>query len=92
MIVRISSEGQYRVEDTHKVRLGQLDEAVRVAADHADEARFMDSFAALLDYVRSNGERLADDDLEGSDIILPPPDMSLAEAQVEFTGEGLIPD
>jgi hypothetical protein len=92
MIVRISSEGQYRVEDAHKARLSELDEAVRVAADHADEARFTASFAALLDYVRSNGERLADDDLEGSDIILPPSDMSLAEAQVEFTGEGLIPD
>jgi hypothetical protein len=92
MIVRISSEGQYRVEDAHKARLGELDEAVRVAADHADEARFTDSFAALLGYVRSNGERLADDDLEGSDIILPPADMSLAEAQVEFTGDGLIPD
>ena len=33
-----------------------------------------------------------EDDLEGSDVILPPPDLSFAEAASEFTGEGLIPD
>jgi len=32
-----------------------------------------------------------DDRLEGSDVILPPPDTSLEEARAEFTGEGLIP-
>jgi hypothetical protein len=42
--------------------------------------------------VRANGERVADDELAGSDLILPPPDLSLAEAGSEFTGEGLIPD
>ncbi|MGP0047309.1 MAG: PspA-associated protein PspAA, partial [Solirubrobacteraceae bacterium] len=31
------------------------------------------------------------DQLFGSDIILPPPDVSLAEARSEFLGEGLIP-
>ena len=35
----------------------------------------------MLDFVRSTGERLADDDLEGSDMILPPSDISLAEAR-----------
>ena len=35
---------------------------------------------------------LAEDELEGSDLILPPSDISLAEAQSEFTGVGLIPD
>jgi len=35
---------------------------------------------------------LGEDELEGSDIMLPPPDISLEEARAEFTGEGLIPD
>ncbi len=42
--------------------------------------------------MRSNGERVGDDELAGSDLILPPPDLSLDEAEHEFNGEGLIPD
>jgi hypothetical protein len=41
--------------------------------------------------VRTNGRRLEEDELEGSDLILPPPDVSLEEAKTEFSGEGLIP-
>ncbi len=33
-----------------------------------------------------------DEELEESDVILPPPDISFVEAAAEFTGEGLIPD
>jgi hypothetical protein len=32
-----------------------------------------------------------EDRLEPSDVILPPPDVSLEEAKAEFSGEGLIP-
>jgi hypothetical protein len=42
--------------------------------------------------VRDSGEPLADDELEESDVIIPPPDLSFEEARAEFTGEGLIPD
>ncbi len=34
---------------------------------------------------------MGDDELVGSDIILPPPDVSVEEAKTEFQGEGLIP-
>ena len=51
----------------------------------------LEVFDRLLDYVRSHGTPVPDDQLTGSDIILPPPDVSLAEAQSEFQGEGLIP-
>jgi hypothetical protein len=92
MIVRIFSEGQYRLDDSDKGRIDELDEACHKAVDADDEEAFASTFAALLDYVRSNGELLADDELEGSDLMLPPPDISLDEARAEFTGEGLIPD
>ena len=39
-----------------------------------------------------DGRALDGDELVESDVILPPPDISFAEAQSEFTGEGLIPD
>jgi hypothetical protein len=92
MIVRISGEDQYRLPDDRTARLNELDNAVVTACEGGDENGFAERFAALLDYVRANGQRVADDDLAGSDLILPPPDLSFAEAGREFTGEGLIPD
>ncbi len=92
MIVRISGEDQYRLVEQDVARLNELDNAVVAACEGGDERGFADSFATLLDYVRSNGTRVGDDDLAGSDLILPPPDLSFAEAGTAFTGDGLIPD
>jgi hypothetical protein len=91
MIVRISGEDQYRL-DGENGRLNELDNAVVAAVDAGEEARFHGAYDELLAFVRDHGTALAEDDLAGSDLILPPPDISLAEARVEFTGEGLIPD
>lgn len=92
MIVRIFSEDQYRLDDEHHGRLDELDDAVVAAVDGADQVAFERDFQALLDFVRQNGTVLEDDDLEASDFILPPADLSFEEAGEEFTGEGLIPD
>jgi hypothetical protein len=91
MIVRIATEGQYRLADAAAERLGELDNSVVAAVDSGDEEGFRRLFAEMLALVRSEGEQLADDDLSGSDVILPPPDLSLEEARSEFTGDGLIP-
>lgn len=91
MIVRISGEDQYRLP-TQDGKLNELDNAVVAAVESGDEAGFKQTYSELLDYVRSQGQRLPDDDLEGSDLILPPADLTFAEAGSEFTGEGLIPD
>jgi hypothetical protein len=92
VIVRISTEGQYRLSDDDASRLNELDNDVVAAVDAGDEAAYEERFAAMLDYVRQEGSVLGDDELEESDVILPPPDTSLDEAGHEFTGEGLIPD
>jgi hypothetical protein len=92
MIVRISGEDQYRLGDGDVARLNELDNAVVAACEGGSEQGYVDSFAELLDYVRTKGTRVGDDELEGSDLILPPSDLSFAEAAKEFTGEGLIPD
>jgi hypothetical protein len=91
VIVRISSEGQYELGDDDISGLNELDNRAVDACRAADEASFREVFDQLLDYVRSKGTPVADDELVGSDIILPPPDVSLEEAQSEFQGEGLIP-
>jgi hypothetical protein len=91
MIVRISGEDQYRLADGDG-RIEQLEDAAVKAVEGQNPAQFASSYKALLDYVRSNGQPVADDDLEISDLILPPADLTLAEAQQEFTGEGLLPN
>ena len=92
MIVRISGEGQFELADSESGRLNELEAAVIAAVEACDEAAYGAAFDALLDYVRSTGSAVAEDTLEGSDVILPPSDISLSEAASEFTGEGLIPD
>jgi PspA-Associated protein len=91
MIVRISTEGQYELGEDAVAELNELDNAAVVACETADDGQFHEAFGRMLDFIRSSGRRLGDDDLEGSDLILPPPDVTLAEARAEFTGEGLLP-
>jgi hypothetical protein len=91
MIVRISNEGQYEVPEEDITALNELDNAAVSACEASDEESFRNAFNLLLDYVRSKGKPVDDDALFGSDIILPPPDVSLEEAKTEFQGEGLIP-
>jgi hypothetical protein len=92
MIVRISGEDQYRLDDGLHDKLDQLAGAAHAAVDADDEDAFSGSLAELLDFVRANGARIGDEEIETSDVILPPSDTTLAEARSEFTGEGLIPD
>ena len=92
MIVRIATEDQYRLPDEDAQRLNELDNEVVAAVDADDEDRFHALFEEMLALVRSDGRKLGDDELEESDVILPPPDTSFVEAAQEFTGDGLIPD
>jgi hypothetical protein len=92
VIVRISNEGQYRLDDGHHQRLNELDDAVVAAVDRGDEDAFRASFEELLHMVRTEGQPLDADDLEPSEFILPPADLTFVEAGEEFSGDGLIPD
>jgi len=92
MIVRIMGEGQYRIDDSDRDNLNELDNAAVAAAEGGDETAFLKSFQALVEHVRELGTPLADDELVESDVLLPPADTTFEEAQHEFTGEGLIPD
>ncbi len=91
MIVRIATEGQYELSDDDTAELNDLDNKAVVACDGADDASFHAAFTQLLDYVRSKGTPVPEDMLAPSDVIIPPPDVSLEEARAEFSGEGLIP-
>ncbi len=92
MIVRIATDDQYRLPDEDAARLNELDNQAVAAVEAGDEARFHELFEQMLELVRRDGHRLESDDLEESDVILPPPDLTFVEAAGQFTGEGLIPD
>jgi hypothetical protein len=92
VIVRILNEGQYSLADDAHTQLNDLDDAVVEAVEGGDEDRFHAAFEELLAFVRTSGSPVPDDDLEPSDFILPPADLSFVEAGEEFSGEGLIPD
>ncbi len=92
MIVRISGEDQYRLDDGDGEQLQQLEDRVADIVDGGNEDGFRDALSTMLDFVRSHGERVGDDELVGSDVILPPADSGFAEIGRDFTGEGLIPE
>jgi hypothetical protein len=92
VIVRIATEDQYRLPDEDAARLNDLDNQAVAAVESGDEDRFHEVFESMLQLVRRDGQLLGDDELEESDVILPPPDLTFVEAGAEFTGEGLIPD
>ncbi|HLM10273.1 MAG TPA: hypothetical protein VK307_11210 [Thermoleophilaceae bacterium] len=92
MIVRVSGEGQYRLPDSDAERLNELDNRAVAAVEQGDETGFKELWNQMLELVASDGNELPIEELVESDVILPPRDITFAEAQGEFTGEGLIPD
>ena len=92
MIVRLMHEGQYRVEERDLEGLNELDDQAIQAVESGDEEQLRRLLGLMGDTVRERGERLADEELSVSDLVIPPPDLSLEEARELFSGEGLIPD
>jgi hypothetical protein len=91
VIVRIATEGQYEVDDGLAEKLNELDNAAVEAIVAGNEDTFRDVFGQMIELVRANGTAVDDDDIETSDVIIPPSDLSFEEAAEEFSGDGLIP-
>jgi hypothetical protein len=91
VIVRISTEGQYELPEGIHDELNELDNRVVSAVESRDEPDFRHAFDVLLEFVRTRGTVLGDADLRESELIIPPPDLSLHQAEA-FTGDGLLPD
>ena len=92
MIVRVMGEGQFEVDDEVAKGLNDLDEQAEHALQSGERERFTELLERMAEAVRTNGTRLADEDLSPSEAIVPPPDLTLEEAEELFEGEGLIPD
>ena len=93
MIVRLMHEGQYEVPDTLQAELKAADDRALTALANGDVEALNASIEEMWTLVRANGDLLAANELTpGSDVIVPPADLTLEEAQELLTGEGLIPD
>ena len=92
MIARLMGDGQYEIDEALCTRLNELDDKAVAALEANDEEQldgFLDQMAEL---VRSEGTRLADDDLSASEIVIPPSDLTLEETRQLFSDDGLVPD
>jgi hypothetical protein len=92
MIVRLMGEGQYRIDEELQSRLNELDIKAVERIDQEDEPALDQILDEMAQLVRDEGERLPDDDLSPSDLIIPPSDLTLEETRALFSDEGLIPD
>jgi hypothetical protein len=92
VIVRISGEGQFRLPEEDRARLNELDNRAVNAVEQGDETGFRELWSQMLEIVAQDGNRLDDDELVESDVIMPPRNVTFEEARVEFSGVGLIPD
>ena len=92
MIVRLMGEGQYRIDRALAERLNEIDDAALQALEAGDEQGLQARLVELHDLVRDEGELLDDANLEASNLIVPPSDLSLDEARALFHEDGLIPD
>jgi hypothetical protein len=92
VIVRLMGEGQFRAGDDLLARLNELDDQAQAAADAGDEQALDGHLDEMWRLVQGEGERLPDDDLHPSDVVIPPSDLTLEETQQLFSEQGLIPD
>jgi PspA-Associated protein len=92
MIVRLMNEGQYRIDDALHRELDELDERAMAALEANDEPELDARLEDMWRLVQERGDRLPDDDLSPSDLIIPPADLTLEETGELFSEQGLIPD
>ena len=92
MIVRILGEGQFEVDDALVEELNRLDDRLVEAIEVGDEGGFSSALDELLTAVRTQGSKVPDDHLGGSELVLPGAGASLEEVRSLLDEEGLIPD
>lgn len=89
MIIRIMGEGQYLVDSGLFDALNRIDNRIVEEVEKGDQEAFERSLAELIGSIQREGKRVDDTMLVESDVIVPPADMTLAEARDVFTGAGI---
>jgi hypothetical protein len=84
MIVRILTDNQYRLDDAHMTTITRLDHALEDAAAKEDALQFSDLLEQLTTFIRERGQVIPDNELVVSQLVVPPADMTMAEARKYF--------
>jgi len=92
VIARLMGEGQFRIDEALRSELNALDDRAAAAIDAEDEPALDEILDDMWGLVQERGERLPDDEIATSDLIIPPSDLTLEETRKLFTDEGLVPD
>jgi hypothetical protein len=90
MIIRILGEGQFLLDEVHLEKVNAIDNQIVVDVTQGNKVKYEQNLAKLISTVKELGQPLDPARIIASDIIIPPPDMSLEEARKVFAGEGLI--
>jgi len=91
MIVRILTEGQFNLPGAHIDELNDIDNKLVEVVEQGDRKGFDRLLKQMLDLVREHSAPVPVEELVESDLVLPEPDITLAEAAELFVGEGLVP-
>ena len=92
MIVRILTEGQYKLSSNYLDQLNEIDNKIVEMVETDNKESFHKLLEEMLNLVRENGTPVPIDEITESDIVLHEPDITINEAGELFTGEGLVPD
>lgn len=92
MIIRIMGEGQFNVPSSLFDELNAIDNRIVDHVAKEDEEYFRKDLLNLISMIRENGNPVGDEELVESDIIVPPDDLTLAEAKDVFSGQGIFED
>ncbi|TAK27107.1 MAG: hypothetical protein EPO21_24270 [Chloroflexota bacterium] len=92
MIVRILSEGQYRLNSTALDKLNDIDNQIVKIVASGDQQGYQSLFQKMIGLVRQQGTPVPEQELVESDVIIPQADTSFEEAKSLFVGDGLVPD
>jgi hypothetical protein len=92
VIARLMGDGQYEIDEAICTRLNELYDKAVAALEANDEEQLDGYLDQMAELVRSEGTRLADDDLSPSEIVIPPSDLTLEETRQLFSEHGLVPE
>ncbi len=81
MILRVLTDNQYRLADDLAPEVEHLDTELLAALNADDDAAYQTALQQLIAYVRERGTLVPHEELTPSDVIVPAPDMSLAETK-----------
>jgi hypothetical protein len=103
IIVRVSGQGQFKVNREILDRINDIDNSIVNLLENTDtdvdvnsikvkQKELNEKVNEIINLIRTNGMPLDDKEITLSQIMIPSPDISVDEAKKIFRGEGIIDD